>query len=59
MRIGIGAELERRDAVVAVTMTALPPADCTSRGSQPSRPKPLTKTSFASAIVLASAGVGA
>ena len=43
---------------LAVMIVALLPADCTSRGSQPSRPRPLTNTSLASAIFLASAGVG-
>jgi len=43
---------------VAVTMEALLPAALISRGSQPSSPKPLTTTSFASAIFFASVGVG-
>src|SRR5689334_11007050 len=44
---------------VTVTTDALPPADFTSRGNQPSKPSPLTNTSFASATFFASAGVGA
>ena len=43
---------------VAVTTFALLPEDCTSRGSQPSKPRPLTMISLASAIFFASAGVG-
>src|SRR5665213_1804526 len=43
---------------VAVTISALLPEDCTNRGSQPSKPRPLTTTSLASAIFFASAGAG-
>ncbi len=39
---------------VAVTIAALLPEDCTSRGSQPSSPRPLMTTSLASAIFFAS-----
>ena len=43
MRIGVRARFVRGAMpLVAVTTVALPPADCTSRGSQPSRPRPLT-----------------
>jgi hypothetical protein len=43
---------------VAVMTVALLPADFTSRDSQPSKPSPLTITSFAAATLRASAGVG-
>ena len=59
MRIGsLSPSLSGAMPSVAVTIAALLPEDCTSRGSQPSRPKPLTTSSFASAIFLASAGAG-
>ena len=45
--------------LVAVMIGALLPEDCTSRGSQPSRPRPLMMSSLASAIFFASAGAGA
>ena len=44
--------------LVAISVMALPPLDLTSRGSQPSSPRPLTTTSFAAAIFLASEGGG-
>ena len=43
---------------VAVTILALLPDDCTSRGNQPSKPRPLTITSLAFLIASASAVVG-
>ena len=44
--------------VVAVAIVALVPEDFTKRGSQPSKCRPLTRTSLAAAIAFASAGVG-
>ena len=43
---------------VSVTTLALLPADLSSRGNQPSKPRPLMKINLASAIFFASPGVG-